>query len=488
MANELLNIGKSGLGSAQRKLSTTSHNIANANTEGYTRQRAEAQARSPLKKGSINVGQGVDVKQVRRIHDQLIEKKVLSSQSHHQYHSERAHQLGQTEEIFNEINGEGMNKLLNNFFNNFRELANRPDDETVRSIVRDNARVVVNDFKRISGTLNEITNNINQKIIGAAEEINALTQTIATLNTQIADFEVTSGEASDLRDQRDLAISSLSEFMNVTTYEDEKSQYVVNIEGVGTIVTGGTNVEIGATHLKKDDQNPNDPGSVHLYFASRPGQIFSDKVQSGKLQALIQSRDGEVEHMKKQMDLMAYQLSSATNAIHRKGYINAMVDTNEQGEVINNGQFKKLTGIDFFRKLDSVEHASEKIDLSDLIKEDAAYIASALEPNSPGDNRVALAITKLQNEKFLNDGTSTLQEQYLKAIGSLGTETSKSKMLEEQSKGILAQNKSIKERISGVSLDEEAANMIRYQHQYQAAAKVIGASEDMFNAVMNLKR
>ncbi len=113
-------------------------------------------------------------------------------------------------------------------------------------------------------------------------------------------------------------------------------------------------------------------------------------------------------------------------------------------------------------------------------------IATALEANKPGDNRVAIAISKLQHEKVLGGGTTTFEEQYLKSVGNIGLQTGKSKIEEEQSSGILAQAKSFKERLAGVSLDEEAANMVRYQNAYEASAKVIKASDEMFKSILNL--
>jgi len=113
-------------------------------------------------------------------------------------------------------------------------------------------------------------------------------------------------------------------------------------------------------------------------------------------------------------------------------------------------------------------------------------IAAGIEPNSPGDNRVAIAISRLQHEKILGEGTTTLEEHYLKTVGNVGMQVAKSKIDTEQSGGILAQARSIKERISGVSLDEETANMVKYQNAYEASAKVIKASDEMFKAVLGL--
>lgn len=487
MSNELLGIGRTGLSAAKRNMSTSGHNISNANTEGFSRQRAELQTNLPIGEGNVVIGRGVDVKSVRRVHDELLEKRYRNSHSDLSFNTERSLQLEQMEDIFNEVNGDGLNKLINNFFNAFRELSNQPENDTIKSIVRDNARMVTHDFNRVSESIKNIKSNIDKKIIASTEEINALTSSISTLNKKINDIEVAHGETGDLRDQRDLAVKKLSEFFEVHTYSDEKNNFVVNAVGVGTLVAGGMDVKISSQTMK-DTNDPKKDGKIEIFFESRPGHNFANKFQQGKLHALIKSQNEELAQLKDRMDQMAFQLSHATNAIHRKGYINKEFKTDEQGNILNDGSVKQITNIDFFKAPDEVFDAAEKIELSDLIKEDHVYIAAALSPNSPGDNRVALAITKLQHEKVSAQGSATLEEEYLKSVGQIGTANSKSKILEEQSKGILAQVTSLKERISGVSLDEEAAQMIQYQHQFQAAAKVISESEKMFEAVLNMKR
>ena len=146
------------------------------------------------------------------------------------------------------------------------------------------------------------------------------------------------------------------------------------------------------------------------------------------------------------------------------------------------------TGLDFFKQPLSVDEAGNEIDLSDSVKKDLSNIAAALAPNAPGDNRVAIGISKLQHERISGDGSITLEEKYLQTIGSIGLETGKARLDAEQASGILAQANSLRERLTGVSIDEETANMIRFQQAYQASAKIMQAADDMFKTVLELKR
>ncbi len=484
--SDLLNIGKSGLFASKRAMSTTSHNIANANTDGFSRQEVRQETSVTMPEGDYVLGTGTQIQSIKRQHDELVEKKLNTSLTGNNFDKERALQLGHVEEIFNEINSEGMNKVLNRFFNSMRELSNQPENETIRNVVKENAKIVVGDFHRIQSNLDDVRGQINKKISLAVDDINMLTKNIAKLNKEINIEEVTSGMANDLRDQRDRSIRTLAEYFPIQTHTDDQGQYIVGVEGLGSLVSGSLSQELKVGSTVKQGQNSSDKGDVEVFFASRKSLNISENLKGGTLGALLKTRNEEIIQLEGQVDELAHGLVLATNAIHRKGFANHPVPTDAQGNPIPNAAGRQVTGINFFKEPLDMKRAAEYIDISDEIKEDVNNIATALSPNTPGDNRIALAISKLQHEKVLAGGTTTFEEQYLKSVGHIGLQAGKAKINEEQSGGILAQAKSVKERLAGVSLDEEAANMIRYQNSYEASAKVMRASDEMFKAVLNL--
>lgn len=486
MAADLLSIGKSGLFTAKQSMSTTSHNIANANTEGFSRQEVRTETGPGLGEADYVMGTGVEIQSIRRQHDELVDKKLNTSITNSKFDEERTLQLGHVEEVFNEINSEGMNKIMNRFFNSMRELSNQPENETVRNVLKENAKIVVGDFHRIQHNLDDIRGSINKKITLTVDEVNGLTRNIAKLNKEISIQEVAGGMANDLRDSRDRSLRSLAEFFPISTYSDTAGQFVVNVDGVGSIVAGGLSQDLAVGSTVKAGASSADKGSVEVFFASRPSVNMSDAIKGGTLGAQLKTRNDEISGLEKQLDELAHGLVLATNAIHRKGFANHPVPTDAQGNPVPNAASRPVTGLNFFKEPLDLKRAAEYIQLSDEVEADVNNIATALEANKPGDNRVALAISKLQHEKVLGGGTTTFEEQYLKSVGNIGLQTGKSKISEEQSAGILAQAKSFKERLSGVSLDEEAANMIRYQNAYEASAKVIKASDEMFKAVLGL--
>lgn len=487
MAVDLLNIGKSGLFTAKRSMATTSHNIANANTEGFSRQEVRTKTGITVDEGAYALGTGVDIQSIKRGHDELVEKKLNNSITANKFDEERNTQLGHIEELFNEINSDGMNKILNRFFNAFRELSNRPEDETVRGVVRESARIVVGDFHRLQESVDQQRSSINKKLAVVVDDVNFHTANIGKLNVEIANLEVSGAEANDLRDQRDLSLRQLAEYFPVTSYYDEKNQFVVNAEGLGTLVAGDQQQRLRVGNKTGDDLNVNSKPTMEIYFESRTAEPVSTRFKSGILGALLKSRNEDLQNVENQLDELAHGLAHSTNAIHRRGWANRPVPVDPAtGQEIRGPAADGLTGLNFFKEPLDKTRAAEYIKLDDAIEADVNNIATGLEPNKPGDNRVAIAIAKLQHEKVLNGGSATFEESYLKTVGNVGMQYAKAKVDVEQSGGILAQAKSIKERISGVSLDEEAANMVKYQNAYEASAKVIKASDEMFRAVLNL--
>lgn len=480
---DLLSIGKTGLNASKKSLETTSHNIANVNTEGFSRQKTVQTTNVPISKSGLIQGTGARVTGVTRSHDQFVEKRLNQSTTSHNFFKERAEQLEQVENIFSEVNGDGLNKVLNKFYNSFRELANQPENETIRSVVRDSAEMVAQDFKRIRGSLDNMARQVDGRLEREVEDINQAANSISELNKKIASLEGLGGETGDLRDQRDLLVRQLSESFAIHTYVDEKNNYIVMAKNVGTLVSGGEVQELAIRGTAKDDSSNNMAGSVEVYFKNRPSAALTERFKGGRLSSMAQVRNQDIQGLQKKIDDIAYDFANSVNAIHRRGHVNREIPPGALAD--SKGP---VTGLDFFAVPLQRENASLHLDLSEAVKSDLSNISTALEANSPGDNRIALAISKLQHERIMDNGTATLEESYLQTIGRIGLETGKAKLDREQSEGILVQARSIRERIAGVNLDEETANMVRYQHAYQASAKVMQAAQEMFETVLAIKR
>jgi flagellar hook-associated protein 1 FlgK len=485
---DILGIGNTGLIAAKKSLETTGHNIANVNTKGYSRQRVEQSSNTPIARSGIIQGTGTNVRSIDRTHDPFVEKRLQKATSNESYSRFRFEEMEQIENIFNEVDDEGLNNIINRFYNAFRELSSQPDNETMRSVVRDTANLVVKDFRRIRDSLDLASRSIDQKIQGEIQDINAIAKNVTELNLRIAALEASGDETGDLRDQRDLAIMEMSKSFKVHTYVDDQNHFVVSAVGVGTIVAGGQYQELAAAGSSEKNSSSGMDGSIEIFFKSRPSQKITQKFKSGRLSTLIRVRNEDAQNLQKNMDRLAYDFANSVNAIHRRGYANREVEVNPDGSINEYDKKGKVTGINFFEIQDDPKGAIYSLKLSDDVESDISNIVTALAPNSPGDNRVSLAISKLQHEKFMADGTATIEEEFLKTVGNVGVEVGKAKLDAEQMEGIRVQLDTVKERISGVSLDEETSNMIRFQHAYDAAAKVMQTANEMFDTVLSIKR
>ncbi|CAM9933847.1 unnamed protein product, partial [Chrysoparadoxa australica] len=392
------------------------------------------------------------------------------------------------ENIFNEIDNEGLNNIINKFYNAFRELSSQPDNETMRSVVRDTANLVVKDFNRIRDSLDTLSRSIDLKIQGEIEDINAISKNITELNKRIANLEAAGDETGDLRDQRDLAVREMAKSFRVHTYIDDKNHFIVSAVGVGTIVTGGQYQELDASPSSKEISGSGMDGSTEIFFKARPSQKITDKFKSGRLTTLVDVRNKDINTLQQDMDQLAFDFANSVNAIHRRGYVNRNLPLGADGKPADMDAKGPTTGIDFFEISKDPEGAIYSLKLSNEVESDISNIVTALNPNAPGDNRISLAISKLQHEKFMAGGTSTIEEEFLKTVGNVGVEVGKARLDAEQMEGIRVQVETLKERTSGVSLDEETANMVRYQHAYDAAAKVMQTAKEMFDTVLSIKR
>ena len=298
MSTRLLNIGNTGLSASKKSLEVTSHNISNANTEGYSRQRVHQQSNIPIIKDGLLSGSGTRIKSINRVHDKFVEKKLRDSESDHSYYENRSQQLGRVEDIFNEIDNEGLNQILNGFFNSFRDLANQPENETVRSVVRDKAQLIVKDFRRIAETLDEITKSIDDKMNISITDANQNIDTIATLNRKIRELEASGEETGDLRDQRDLAIKDLSKIVKIHTYQDERGNYNVQSPGLGTLVTAAQSQKLDTYLFGKDESTNGQDGAMEVFWEGRSGQQITNKVRGGSLGAIIKVRNEDITKLK----------------------------------------------------------------------------------------------------------------------------------------------------------------------------------------------
>lgn len=468
----VMNTGRSGMMAAKTAISTAGHNISNANTEGYSRQKTNFKtARTLDKVGERHViGKGVDVESVDRVNDKYLEKQLREGGKVLSHLEEKDLVYHQIEDIFNEMNGDGLNRLMSRFFNDFRQLANDPDNEAVRQSVRESAQAMIKDMNRLRTETKEVGRHIDSRLTGLVRETNALAEEIKDLNLKIKGLMASGSSPNDLLDQRDLALKKLGSYLDISTHEDEQGAVYVDIKGVGPLVSG-VQTEKFSVHRSPADGEGKPENALDLVTTSTANSVVTHQIKGGKFGALLEVRDDTLNGIYDRLDDLAYTITEAVNRVHEQGYTRS-----------------GMKGVKFFKTLPQKHRAAEYIQLSDDINRDANNIAAAAAPNAPGDNRIAVAIGKIQGLRVMGDGTTTIDDWYNGIVSDVGVANSRNRSALNQQKNIVNQMSSIRDQISGVSIDEETANLLQFQHVFDASAKVIQVANEMLDTVLNIKR
>ena len=468
----VLQSGKSGMSTAKAGIATAGHNIANTNTEGFSRQRVQSEAnvsKQMAGSGGPYVGEGSKITRIERINDEYLEKQLREGQRDLSYHEEKQVFLGQIEDTFNEMNGDGINRVVARFFNDFRKLSNDPSSEAIRQSLRESSQAMVNDFRRIRKETEGVSSHIDTRIDGYMSELNSYAKDLGELNVRISHAENTKTDAPDLEDRRDVVLKKMSALVDITIHKDNNNMVNVDIKNVGPLVTGPntTLLSLGRAPAQLDGSPENSLQASRSPFGN---QYVTTSMQGGKLGALVETRDKAVSMVLNRLDQMAHSIVSSVNEIHQKGFT-------QDGR----------TNVDFFKPMDSVARAAETLSLSDDIKNSHSNIALALQPDAPGDNRNALAIANLQNSHLMNNGNSTIDDYYNSIISDVGVASSRNSEAMGQQRSILTQLNKVRDQVSGVSIDEETTNLMQFQHAFDASARVIKVADEMLDTVLKLK-
>ncbi|MBK9294367.1 MAG: flagellar hook-associated protein FlgK [Oligoflexia bacterium] len=471
--SSLMHMGKQSMSNSQTALQTTSHNVANANTEGYTRQRVEFAAAEPVQSGRHRLGQGAKQAEIKRISSEFLNKQIRNETGKLGWANGKQDSLVRVEQIYNESINKGLNNFLSRFFNAFREFSNNPESQATRALVKESGKVLVGDFHRIDKQLNDIQADIDVQIKAHMAEINGYASGIAKLNEKIHQIEVQGMHANDERDQRDLMLKKLSDLVNIRYAEGDNGNIAVTVGNTAVIVSGN---EFNELHASATSGRPGKrEGNFDIFFKHGPysgvEHVITNEIKSGKIGGLLEVRDVVINDLHDRMDHIAYNVAESVNTIHEVGF----------------DRYNK-TGTLFFNQLGGQFGAASDIGINQEIANDPGKIAAALQGASPGDNRVANAIAALETKKLLQDGTSTVNDYFNGMVGEFAVLTSKNDTIREHQKNIVSQLNNVRESISGVSLDEEVTDMIKYQKAFDASARLIKTADEMFDTVINLKR
>jgi flagellar hook-associated protein 1 FlgK len=451
-----LEAGKRAILSQQYNLTSIGHNIANVSTPGYSRQQVLLESTTPYEDANGKYGTGVQIATVRQIRDLFLTTQYRDENAQLGRWDAMDRTMSQVESIFMEPNENQLNDLLNNFFNAWQNLTTAADSQTARSAIREQALLLINGLQQASQRLSAVIKNLDDDVSARVSELNQMASEISNINREIAFMELDGNTANDLRDRRDYLIDQLSYKVDVTQIEESTGAARVFIGAMEFIGSGhytalGTETEATQTMTIRQ--------IVWQGTGTQLGSI------GGELASLIEARDAVLPEYITQLDSLVYRLVTEVNALHRTGY-----GSNDQ------------TGINFF---DPNRLTAATVDLSQEVKNSLANIAASSAAASPGNNTIALGIAQLKSAQVLNNGSATMSEFYYSLIGLIGTRAEQAKDTKDNYDLVLEQLEFSRQSVQGVSLDEEMANMIRAQHAYDAAAKVITTIDHAIGTIVN---
>lgn len=500
-----------GLFAQQKGLNTTAHNVANANTPGFTRQQVVLETTPAFPVPSLNrpggvgqVGTGVDVAEVRRIRDAFLDKQIRTELGSLGKYEKEWEFLSQIETIFMEPGDTGLSSVFNEFWDAWNQLSKNAENLAIRTTVKELSITLADNFNHLAAQLETIYDDLNEVTEITVTQVNTILAKIAELNRQIENITLAGDRPNDLMDQRDLLLDDLAKIINFE-YEyavDEQGKPIGNVINIKIRDNNGNEVVLvsGNKYGKLTYKEFEDDGDniINVYPPDYSGDIneirkidLSQDTYNGQLKGLENLRQYVLEYQDK-LDRLAFNLALEINRIHRQGY-------DLEGEAGKDF----FVGIDFdqiFAKeptgLDGDEHVgfAKSIEVNMTIVDDPAKIAAAISNEkdadglvNKGDGSNALKIYQL-SRKIISGLDSTFRDYYNNLISSVGVKANTAKTNETNQKALVDQLEGRRESISGVNIDEEMANLMMYQRAYEAAARVIITLDEMIQTILGLKR
>lgn len=458
-----LEIGRLGLQAHQKQLEITSHNMANASTPGYSRQRGEMTTTPPFTYPAFNrvqsagqMGTGVEITAVMRVRDELIDEQIHRETTISGYWESRMTMLDEMELIVNEPSDSNIRTAVDNFWIALQNVADDPTSIPARSVLRQNTLTMTEIIRQDYQRMEALRSTANERIKELVNHINTIAEKIALLNDQISKVTALNDHANDLMDSRDLLIEELSEMVQISKTTDQLNRVNIYIYGI-PLVQG--------TSANKIVMEPNhsDNGMVQLKWEN--GKDV--EILGGSLKGLMEIRDQDIPEFLDKLNTFAATLITKVNELHRSGY-----------------GLDETTNINFFSGTNAKD-----IDLSDDIK-DADNGLNRIAASSsllglPGNNDIIKKIYEIKHERILTKGTSTMGEFIGALIGDLGEKSSAAQVKYEGQTRLIANLDERRESVCGVSLDEEMTNLVKFQHGYNAAARIISTMDEMLDVIVN---
>ncbi len=464
---DALNAGRTSLSTNQKAIEIVGNNVANVNTEGYSRQDAELMQVPAVNFGDFFIGQGVTVSDVSRDYSSFITRQLQESVIAYGEESGKSNALTELERLFN-VSEDNLASEINDFFDAWQELTTNPSGQVERDMVVQRGKLLGDAFAQMTDEMDTIVQNINTEIIGAVETINEQLEEVAKLNERIQLIEANGQSANASRDQRDLVVQQLSETLGVQTYTDSKGMVGVHLPGGLPLVQGNVAMSISAVSTGTDV-------SLQLEIAGVTRDLDSSQL-GGEFKGMFEIRDDFIGGLQEDLDTLAIDLTSAVNDLHMNGYYtDPATGTAATGQLF----FNDITA------LPPDVHASRSIAMAFT---DSNYVAAAGQPDAaPGDNENALLIAALETTHTVGATDDNFDAYFSQMVSTVGIEASRNDLALSGAEDATVQLQNLRDGFSGVSLEEEMIDLIQYQRGFESSAKFLSTVDEMMAALLQLK-
>ena len=399
---------------------------------------------------------------IRRSFDSFVEEQLLASRERLGEFTASSNALARLEPLFGDTNNQGIGAGFNEFFGALQDVATNPNDLSARTVFLSKATALASRFNQSAADLTAAQESIDRQVGQTVTDVNRLTSQIADLNTKIAEAESRGQQANDLRDERGVALADLGELIEISSIEDATGQLTVFAGRGHVLVDKERTFQLVAV----PDLSNNGLLDVRYDAGAGPTTNLSPVIQSGRLKGLLDVRDLTIPSLRASLDTLASEIVTQVNQQHRAGF-----------------GLDGSTNQDFFAPTGTTA-STIAVSLANARQIAASSTATGV----PGNNANALALAGLRNTAFASFGNVTFQEYYSAIAGSFGSTVQGVEGNLRVQQILHDQLTSQRASISGVSMDEELANLLQYQRSFEAASRMIVIADELFQTILSIKR
>jgi len=390
---------------------------------------------------------------VRRIQDEFLLNNLRIQSARLESYSQTDTALYEIEAMLGSVDNDHLGNSLTKFFNAWNSLAQPPINPSLKQTVVETAKGLVGDLHSMNDSLDDLAGEINVSIQAEITNLNRMLKQVGDMNKQIMGAETNGEPANDLRDQRDLLITNISKIAKVSVLERE--------DGTKDVILAGRTM-VARDHVTEFTSSFRKGSDGYQMVILTEGTLQDVSLSTGKLQGLLNSRDVQIEGVREKLDAVARTLISDVNAIHTQGRTST-----SSGQAFFTGD------------------SMHTIEINNAIANNSSLVATG-RTSEVGDNGLALEIANLGNVSAGGSSKPTVSDVYRNLLVDVASQRSSFEFLVENQSNVVASLQAKLASVAGVSLDEEGANMIRYQNGYNAAAKVISTVQQMYDALLNM--